>query len=35
MDLVPGRALDAVLESEGPLPVERAADLLYGFGEDD
>ncbi|MFG2137820.1 serine/threonine-protein kinase [Streptomyces sp. NPDC048650] len=27
MDLVPGRALDAVLESEGPLPVERAADV--------
>ncbi|MET8181002.1 serine/threonine-protein kinase [Streptomyces sp. NPDC005336] len=27
MDLVPGRALDAVLESGGPLPVERAADV--------
>ncbi|MFE4994629.1 protein kinase [Streptomyces mirabilis] len=27
MDLVPGRALDAVLESDGPLPVEHAADV--------
>lgn len=27
MDLVPGRALDAVLESDGPLPVEQAADV--------
>ena len=27
MDLVPGRALDTVLASDGPLPVERAADV--------
>jgi serine/threonine protein kinase len=27
MDLVPGRALDAVLESEGPLSVEHAAEV--------
>ncbi|MGW1533478.1 serine/threonine-protein kinase [Streptomyces aureus] len=27
MDLVPGRALDAVLESDGPLSVEQAADV--------
>ncbi|MGW2699901.1 protein kinase domain-containing protein [Streptomyces sp. NPDC001340] len=27
MDLIPGRALDAVLKSEGPLPVEHAADI--------
>ncbi|AVH55378.1 MULTISPECIES: serine/threonine-protein kinase [Streptomyces] len=27
MDLVPGRALDAVLESDGPLAVEHAADV--------
>ncbi|MFD7689889.1 protein kinase [Streptomyces sp. NPDC059781] len=33
MDLVPGRALDAVLESEGPLPVERAADLTRRTAE--
>ncbi|WP_394428880.1 serine/threonine-protein kinase [Streptomyces sp. SGAir0957] len=29
MDLVPGRALDAVLASDGPLPVERAADVTW------
>ncbi|QKW59910.1 serine/threonine protein kinase [Streptomyces sp. NA03103] len=41
MDLVPGRTLDAVLESEGPLPVDRAADvtrrtaevLVYAHGQ--
>lgn len=41
MDLVPGRALDAVLESDGPLSVEQAADvarrvadvLAYAHGE--
>ncbi|CAL9366319.1 protein kinase domain-containing protein [Streptomyces sp. enrichment culture] len=33
MDLVPGRALDAVLESEGPLPVERAADVARQTAE--
>ncbi|MFH9863006.1 protein kinase [Streptomyces sp. NPDC017202] len=27
MDLIPGRALDAVLKGEGPLPVERVADI--------
>ncbi|MEU7407246.1 serine/threonine-protein kinase [Streptomyces sp. NPDC044948] len=27
MDLIPGRALDAVLKSEGPQPVQRAADI--------
>ncbi|MFI8950100.1 serine/threonine-protein kinase [Streptomyces sp. NPDC053750] len=41
MDLVPGRTLDAVLESDGPLPVDRAADvarraadvLVYAHGQ--
>lgn len=33
MDLVPGRALDAVLESDGPLPVERAADVTRRTAE--
>ncbi|GAB2442940.1 serine/threonine-protein kinase [Streptomyces incanus] len=41
MDLVPGRTLDAVLKSDGPLPVERAADvtrrtaevLVYAHGQ--
>ncbi|MFI1418749.1 serine/threonine-protein kinase [Streptomyces sp. NPDC020731] len=33
MDLVPGRALDAVLESEGPLPVEHAADVTRRTAE--
>ncbi|MFH0241786.1 serine/threonine-protein kinase [Streptomyces sp. HK10] len=33
MDLVPGRALDAVLASEGPLPVERAADIARRTAE--
>ncbi|MHC5705283.1 serine/threonine-protein kinase [Streptomyces tirandamycinicus] len=33
MDLIPGRALDAVLKSEGPLPVERAADVARRTAE--
>ncbi|WP_345585488.1 serine/threonine-protein kinase [Streptomyces prasinosporus] len=33
MDLVPGRALDAVLEDEGPLPVERVADVARQTAE--
>ncbi|MFF3418969.1 serine/threonine-protein kinase [Streptomyces sp. NPDC002698] len=33
MDLVPGRALDAVLESDGPLPVEQAADVARRTAE--
>ncbi|MFI2373585.1 protein kinase [Streptomyces sp. NPDC018964] len=33
MDLVPGRALDAVLGSDGPLPVERAADVTRRTAE--
>ncbi|SDG26770.1 serine/threonine-protein kinase [Streptomyces griseoaurantiacus] len=33
MDLVPGRAVDAVLKSEGPLAVERAADIARGAAE--
>ncbi|WP_055691071.1 serine/threonine-protein kinase [Streptomyces prasinus] len=33
MDLVPGRTLDAVLKSEGPLSVERAADVTRRTAE--
>lgn len=33
MDLVPGRTLDAVLESDGPLPVESAADVARRVAE--
>lgn len=33
MDLVPGRALDAVLRSEGPLPVEHVADIARQTAE--
>ncbi|MET7839211.1 serine/threonine-protein kinase [Streptomyces sp. NPDC005356] len=33
MELVPGRALDAVLESDGPLSVERAADVARRAAE--
>jgi hypothetical protein len=33
MDLVPGRALDAVLETDGPLPVEQAADVARRTAE--
>ncbi|MFC5954924.1 protein kinase [Streptomyces pratens] len=33
MDLVPGRTLDAVLKSDGPLPVDRAADVARGTAE--
>ncbi|MBU6529762.1 serine/threonine-protein kinase [Streptomyces mayonensis] len=33
MDLVPGRALDAVLESDGPLSVERAAAITRRTAE--
>ncbi|MGW4086255.1 protein kinase domain-containing protein [Streptomyces sp. NPDC004822] len=33
MDLVPGRALDAVLKSDGPLPVASAADLTRRTAE--
>ncbi|MFE5022003.1 serine/threonine-protein kinase [Streptomyces sp. NPDC056656] len=33
MDLVPGRALDAVLKSDGPLSVERAADVARRAAE--
>ncbi|MFI8092498.1 protein kinase [Streptomyces sp. NPDC086080] len=33
MDLVPGRALDAVLKSDGPLPAEHAADLTRRTAE--
>ncbi|MFC8372989.1 serine/threonine-protein kinase [Streptomyces sp. NPDC057239] len=33
MDLVPGRPLDAVLESDGPLSVERAADVTRRTAE--
>ncbi|GAB3119816.1 hypothetical protein GCM10027160_34570 [Streptomyces calidiresistens] len=33
MDLVPGDALDAVLKNEGPLPVERAADIVRRTAE--
>lgn len=33
MDLVPGRALDAVLKTDGPLPVEHAADLTRRTAE--
>ncbi|MGY3200474.1 protein kinase domain-containing protein [Streptomyces sp. TE5632] len=33
MDLVPGRALDAVLKSDGPLPVEHAADVTRRTAE--
>lgn len=33
MDLVPGRTLDAVLKSDGPLPVDRAADVTRRTAE--
>ncbi|MFE5045146.1 serine/threonine-protein kinase [Streptomyces sp. NPDC056637] len=33
MELVPGRALDAVLKSDGPLSVERAADVARRAAE--
>ncbi|MGX4688320.1 protein kinase domain-containing protein [Streptomyces sp. JNUCC 63] len=33
MDLVPGRALDAVLKSDGPLTVEQAADIARRTAE--
>ncbi|GAA1434522.1 serine/threonine protein kinase PkaE [Streptomyces thermospinosisporus] len=33
MDLVPGRALDLVLENGGPLPVEQAADVARRTAE--
>ncbi|MCX4741808.1 serine/threonine-protein kinase [Streptomyces antibioticus] len=33
MDLVPGRALDAVLKNDGPLAVERAADVARRTSE--
>ncbi|MGW1002021.1 protein kinase domain-containing protein [Streptomyces sp. NPDC002520] len=33
MDLIPGRALDAVLKGEGPLAVERAADIVRRTAE--
>ncbi|MEV0300773.1 serine/threonine-protein kinase [Streptomyces prasinus] len=33
MDLVPGRTLDAVLKSDGPLSVERAADVTRRTAE--
>ncbi|MFE5004750.1 serine/threonine-protein kinase [Streptomyces sp. NPDC056696] len=33
MELVPGRALDAVLKSDGPLSVERAADIARRAAE--
>lgn len=33
MDLVPGRTLDAVLKRDGPLPVERAADVTRRTAE--
>ncbi|MGV9916702.1 protein kinase domain-containing protein [Streptomyces cellulosae] len=33
MDLVPGRALDVVLKNDGPLSVERAADITRRTAE--
>lgn len=33
MDLVPGRALDALLKSDGPLPVEQSADIARRIAE--
>src|SRR3954467_5271947 len=33
MDLVPGRTLDAVLKSDGPLPVDRLTDVTRRTAE--
>ncbi|MER7394894.1 serine/threonine-protein kinase [Streptomyces sp. NPDC000151] len=33
MDLVPGRALDAVLAGDGPLPIERAAEVARSVAD--
>ncbi|MFL9683489.1 serine/threonine-protein kinase [Streptomyces sp. KL110A] len=33
MDLVPGRALDAVIKNDGPLRIEQAVDVAYHTSE--